>query len=194
LPSPGATAEAHPRWLSGLATAAAVAFGVGLIFTVHQRDAARQENDELRRQHDALEVRARAIDQEREALQRRLAWEASVRDLVAQPEARTTPLAGQGPAVGAKGRVVWNPTTREAVLVVSGLDPAPPGKAYEIWVIADGAPVPAGVFQVEPDGRAAFRLPAVEQTARAKTFIVTLEPVAGSPAPGGPAILLGPVS
>jgi anti-sigma-K factor RskA len=63
-----------------------------------------------------------------------------------------------------------------------------------MWVIADGAPVPAGVFQVEPDGRAAFRLPAVEQTARAKTFIVTLEPIAGSPAPGGPAILLGPVS
>src|SRR5207249_11112414 len=36
------TAETHPRWLSGLATVAAVGFGVGLIFTLHQRDNARR--------------------------------------------------------------------------------------------------------------------------------------------------------
>jgi len=194
LPPRSTTAETHPRWLSGVATAAAVAFGVGLIFTVHQRDNARREVEDLRRQQDAAEARVRAVNQERDALQRRLAWEASLRDLVAQPDARTVALAGQGPAAAARGRVVWNPSTREAVLVASGLDPAPPGRAYELWVMADGPPVPAGAILVEPDGRAAFRLPALEQTSRVKTFVVTLEPASGSPAPTGPAILSGPVS
>ena len=188
------TAESHPRWLAWLATGAAVAFGVGLMFTVHQRDAARSEVEQLRGAQVAAEERVRGVNQERDALLRRLAWEASLRDLVAQPEARTVAMAGQGPAAGAKGRVIWNPATREAVLVASGLDPAPPGRTYELWVMADGAPVPAGAVMVEPDGRAAFRLPALEQTSRVKTFVVTLEPVSGSPAPTGPAILSGPVS
>ncbi len=33
-----------------------------------------------------------------------------------------------------------------AQLAVSGLDPAPAGKVYEVWVIAAGKPVPAAVF------------------------------------------------
>jgi hypothetical protein len=193
LPASGVTAGTHPRWLSGLATAAAVGFGVGLIFTLHQRDNARREVEELRQRQDAAEARVRAVNQERDALQRRLAWEASLRDLVAQPEARTVALAGQGPAAGARGRAVWNPATREAVLVASGLDPAPPGRSYELWVMTDGAPTPAGAIVVGPDGRAAFRLPALEQTSRVKTFVVTLEPSSGSPVPTGPAILSGPV-
>jgi anti-sigma-K factor RskA len=187
-------AAMHPRWLSGLAMAAAVAFGLGLIVTLHQRDSARHEVEELRRREDAAASQVRALNQERDALQRRLAWEASLRDLVAQPDARTVALAGQGPAAGARGRVVWNPATREAVLMASGLDPAPSGRSYELWVMADGAPVPAGAIQVGPDGRAAFRLPALEQTSRVKTFVMTLEPASGSPAPTGPAILSGPVS
>jgi anti-sigma-K factor RskA len=150
--------------------------------------------EELRRQQDLSEARVRAINQEREALQRRLAWEASLRDLVAQADARTTVLVAQGAGGSAHGRVVWNPGTREAVLVASGLNPAPPGKTYEMWVIADETPVPAGLFQVEPDGRAAFRLPALEQTTRVKTFLVTVEPTSGSPVPTGPPILSGAVS
>ena len=106
------TAETHPRWLSGLATVAAVGFGVGLIFTLHQRDNARREVEDLRRQQDAAEARVRAVNQERDALQRRLAWEASLRDLVAQPDARTVALAGQGPAAAARGRIVWRWTSR----------------------------------------------------------------------------------
>jgi anti-sigma factor RsiW len=35
---------------------------------------------------------------------------------------------------------------RAAQLAVSGFDPAPKGKVYEAWVIADGKPVPAAVF------------------------------------------------
>jgi anti-sigma-K factor RskA len=68
------------------------------------------------------------------------------------------------------------------------------GKAYELWIIAKAAPVPAGVFQVDAQGRAVFRLPAGLDFAGVKTFAVTLEPEAGVPAPTGPMVLAGAVS
>jgi hypothetical protein len=55
---------------------------------------------------------------------------------------------------GAKGKVYVNPGLG-VVLIASNLPPAPAGKAYEMWVIPKGAkPVPAGLFQPQPDGSA----------------------------------------
>ena len=73
--------------------------------------------------------------------------------------------------------------------------PLEPGKAYEVWVIgASNRPVPAGVFQPAADGRALVHLPRVADTAEPRTFAVTIEPAAGSPAPTGPMVLAGAVS
>ena len=88
--------------------------------------------------------------------------------------------------------MIWNPDGREAVLLATGLPTPPAGKAYEAWVIAGGAPVPAGVFRADESGRAVHPLPRLEDTARAKTFAVTLEPEAGTAAPSGPMVLAGP--
>ena len=89
---------------------------------------------------------------------------------------------------------MWHAGRREAVLLASGLAAAPAGKAYELWIIAKAAPVPAGVFQVDAQGRAVFRLPEGLDFAGVKTFAVTLEPEAGVPAPTGPMVLAGAVS
>jgi anti-sigma-K factor RskA len=90
--------------------------------------------------------------------------------------------------------VVWNLQRRRAVLLASGLQPAPPGKRYEVWVIAGGAPVPSGLFQADARGSAVAELPWQEQTAAVRTFAVTLEPEAGTPAPTGPMVLAGNVA
>lgn len=45
----------------------------------------------------------------------------------------------------ARGSLIVTPS-REGTLVVRGLEPAPPGKTYEIWVIQNGQPLPAGTF------------------------------------------------
>ena len=111
-----------------------------------------------------------------------------------RPDTRLVSLGGLAAAPHARARVVFDPTTHEAVLLASGLGPAPQGKAYEVWVIGAGAPVPAGVFQADADGRAVFRLSDVAETARVRTFAVTVEPAAGVPAPTGPMVLAGSVS
>jgi anti-sigma factor RsiW len=75
------------------------------------------------------------LDDARSALER----ERVAAVVLADPAARTVALqAGDG-------RLVVDPDGR-AVLVLDGLNPAPKGKAYELWIVESGTPRPAGLF------------------------------------------------
>ena len=189
-----AVAPAPRSWLAPALAAALVAALAGLLLFRSERDAARRE---AAFEHAAA-VEAREIAQKAQAeaasLREALAVEVAFRELVIRPESRVVSLAGLAPAPEAHGRVVWHAARREAVLLASGLAPAPAGKAYELWIIAKAAPVPAGVFQVDAQGRAVFRLPPGLDLTGVRTFAVTLEPAAGVPAPTGPMVLAGAVS
>jgi anti-sigma-K factor RskA len=75
------------------------------------------------------------LDDTRAALER----EQRAAAVLADPAARTVELdAGTGKLVVADG---------EGVLVVDDLGAAPSGKTYQTWVIEEGAPVSAGVFE-----------------------------------------------
>jgi anti-sigma-K factor RskA len=186
-------AEAPNRsWLfPALATAAALIMGLGYVVVRRDRDVARRETLGARAGLEALSQELTKANVELSTLRQDLARERAVRELVAHPESRLARLAGLAAAPKATARIVWNPGSRRAILFVSGLEAAPAGKAYEVWVIAQAAPVAAGVFQVGPDGSAVFTLPIVDDTARVRTFAVTLEPAAGTTAPTGPMVLAG---
>jgi anti-sigma-K factor RskA len=189
-PAPAATG----RVWTWLATAAALFLAIGLLVVRAQRDQALREAAATLLRAETAEGRAREALAELEVTRVLLAREQGLRDLLGRPATRLVSLGGQAAAPRARARVVFDPSTREAFLLVSGLDRAPEGKAYQVWVIATGAPVPAGVFQVEAEGRAVFRLSDVAETSRARTFAVTLEPAAGVPAPTGPMVVAGSVS
>jgi anti-sigma-K factor RskA len=187
---PGSAAK-RPRafaWLGTLAAAAALVLALALALTRAQ----------LRREQAHAQALAGQADQARRELadlREALGEARSVRDLVMQPDSRLTLLAGLQPAPGARARVIWNASTREALLIASGLQPPPEGKAYEVWVIGESKPpTPAGVFRPAADGTALVHLPRVDETARPRTFAVTLEPAAGSASPTGPMVLAGAVS
>jgi anti-sigma-K factor RskA len=81
---------------------------------------------------------------------------------------------------GADGALVVTKSGR-AALVVSGLEKAPAGKTYEVWVIQK-APVPAGLMDGGPSG-SSVRL---ERPApKGATVAVTLERDGGVDAPTG---------
>ena len=63
-------------------------------------------------------------------------------DVLADPDARRIPLTG------AQGNLLVS-EAGTAALVVSGLERAPSGKDYEIWVIQDNRPRRAGLFEGE---------------------------------------------
>jgi anti-sigma-K factor RskA len=180
-----------PLWL---AAAACAVLAVSSVVFREQRDAARDQALATERRIEALEAELRAAEAVRASLEQRLAEAGRFRELVGHPESRLASLAGLPAAPQARARVVFNTGSREAVLLVAGLPPAPEGKAYEVWVIGRGAPAPAGVFHVDEQGAAVVRLPTVEETARVRTFAVTLEPAGGVRAPTGPMVLAGAVS
>ena len=124
------------------------------------------------------------------------AWNVSLRDQNGDlrdevSERRTAvEMQGSGLARNAGGEVLLIDENR-AVLVATELPPAPEGKVYEAWVIRDGVPEPAGLF--EPRGGDAAST--VEGSMDgAQTVAVTLEPEGGSPMPTSDPILRAPLA
>lgn len=111
--------------------------------------------------------------------------------LLADPQARLIQLAGLQPSPGATGRLLWNPVTRTGILFITGLPATSPDRAYELWAIAGAEPFPAGVFTVDPGGRAFLRLSPLPEGRTFDKFAITLEPAGGVPKPTGPMHLLG---
>ncbi len=180
------------RFLVALAACVLLALGLGA--AVVQRNLARRQAVEAQALVQMWRARADLSDAERTRLQAALHSEQRLRALLGQAEARVARLEGRPVAPRAHARVVWSPTSRQALLIADGLAQAPVGRTYQLWVIADAAPTPAGTFDVDGAGRALVATHDVEATARVRTFAVTLEPSGGRPLPSGPMVLAGNVS
>ena len=84
---------------------------------------------------------------------------------------------------GPKGKVFVNPAAG-VVLIAANLPPAPAGKAYEMWIIPKGRnPLPAGMFQSQPDGTATHLFTGAVDMAALAAVAVTLEDAAGAAQP-----------
>jgi anti-sigma-K factor RskA len=104
--------------------------------------------------------------------------------LLADPGARTVALRS------GSGRLVVGPDGR-ALLLLPGLEPAPAGKTYEVWIVASGSPRPAGLF----DGRDAIDVVTLEGRVEPGAVVaVTVEAAGGVPAPtSDPVVASAPV-
>jgi anti-sigma-K factor RskA len=111
------------------------------------------------------------------------------RKLLTAPEANMAMLSGTENATGARARLAYDKTTGRAMLVADGLPPAPEGKAYQLWFIADGKPMPGGVFNTDAAGHGEMRDQIPPAGRAAAVFAVTLERAGGVPAPEGKAYL-----
>ncbi len=109
------------------------------------------------------------LDDTRAALER----ERASAEVLVDPAARTVSLqAGEG-------QLVVNPRG-QAVLVLHGLDPAPAGKTYEVWIVEGKTPVRAGLFP----GRDGADVVGVDGTVGTGNVVaVTIEPAGGVDAP-----------
>lgn len=105
-------------------------------------------------------------------------------------ERRAVDLEGSGLASGTDGEVLLT-DEGQAVLVAKGLPPAPEGEVYEAWLVRDGVPEPAGLFEPRNGAAAA----AVEGSLEGvQAVAVTLEPEGGSPMPTSDVILQAPLA
>jgi len=91
-------------------------------------------------------------------------------ELVAAPDAQIVDLTA--PA-GTTARFVWSAERGEGLLVTEGLQAAPDGHAYALWVIDAEAPALVGVLQPDERGRATHAVG--ERLGPATAIAVTLE-------------------
>jgi len=136
-----------------------------------------QTVSDLRRKLDEQEktltlVKAQAAEQERTLA------------LLGDPETRLVSLAGLAPRPQAQGRIIWN-ARAGGLLVAADLPPPPAGKVYELWAIAGGKPLPAGLFTVDAEGKASLAVAPLAGVATVDVFAVTLEPAGGVQSPTG---------
>ena len=95
---------------------------------------------------------------------------------------------------GGGGRVHVDAETGEGAVVLAGVEPLPPDKVYELWVLrGDNPPEPAGLLAGA--GRAVYvtQLAKLDRPGDVKAFAVSIEPAGGSKSPTGPIVLVGPV-
>jgi hypothetical protein len=95
--------------------------------------------------------------------------------LISQPGARSLPVSGSKGAMV----LVVAPDGR-AVLIISGLDKAPPGKEYQAWIVTGKTPKSAALFK---GGSARLVIPLGRRVPKGSIFAVTLERAGGVPAP-----------
>lgn len=147
-------------------------------------------NSALTREVAKLYDRLRDAQTETTGVRTQLASARDLNEILASPDARVTQLAGKGEGARARAMLAYERTTGRAVILTSGLPPAPAGKAYQLWLIADNKKMPGGTFKTDPEGHARMsdRLPAGEAN---PTFAVTLEREGGVSAPEGEIYLIG---
>ena len=90
-------------------------------------------------------------------------------------------------------QLFWNRQRNQAIVHGFRLKPVPSGKAYQLWFIKDGAPVPSVTFKPEPDGHAEVEHVAVPEGGALSAAAVTVEPEAGSAQPTSPIVMVGPL-
>jgi anti-sigma-K factor RskA len=176
-----------PAWLAVAAAVVAVVMGVAAWQF-------RQEAQVLRSDVQAAAARAAALEQQVQQLRADAATASRTGAILSAQDLARIELAGQEPAPAAAGRVFWSPTFG-LVFAATNLPALPPGRVYQLWIVAD-KPISAGIAR--PTGDGGFNVVAgatgatgAAGAAVAKAFALTIEPEGGRPAPTGAMFLLG---
>lgn len=169
------------------AIAASVAFVALIISLVLLWNRYNTMRHEMARLSDRLNQSQEELALEQDTLAR----ERAVKDLFSAPDAHVANLAGTEMAQNARAKFIFDRKTGRAMLMADGLPPAPEGKAYQLWFIADGKPpMPGRVFTPDAKGHTEMHDEVPAEARNANTFAVTLEPQSGTTIPTGPKYLL----
>ena len=114
----------------------------------------------------------------------------AVVNLLRDPSTRDLPLYGAGPTPAAKGRFLWNPSG-EGHIFASNLPPAPAGKMYAVWTIAQQSPPRyVGTIITDASGQGGLHINTTRDELPVQTFAITLEREGTTAAPAGPIVLV----
>ncbi len=168
-----AAVRPHPGWLAAavLAVAAAGAVVWALILQGRLDD----QREQIRAQNQELQAQQALIDRIRTQ---------------ANASAYTLVPTAEGPAE-ATGRLLFSPQDRSGALLVRGLTPLPPDRAYQIWYVSGEGPQPGPTFKVDERGEGV--LPITVDVQPFDQVALTAEPASGSQTPTSAIVLAGEI-
>jgi anti-sigma-K factor RskA len=179
LAPPGAAGRA-PSLVLRIALAAsllaAVGLGAGML--------------SLRGRVSALETELSARTRTLAETERRLIEREATLNSILEPGVQLFQLTSSGdpnPAI----QLFWDRQRNRAILQGWKLKPLPEGRAYQLWFIKDGKPVPSVTFKPGPTGHASAERIPVPGGGSLSAAAVTVEPESGSPQPTSPIVLVG---
>jgi len=137
----------------------------------------------------AVSMYALGLSSRLQAIEAELDNERDLATFLTSPDTATIVLAGTDQAPKARLKLAYDRRTGRALLF--GYDmPAPPeGKAYQLWFIAGGKPLPGRVFSPDTTGHGSWKDEVPPDGRDASVFAITLEPASGVVAPTGPMLL-----
>lgn len=131
----------------------------------------------------ATQELARLSEQVRDA-QQQLSRQREAIEIMAAPGTRMSELAGTSMMPDAHAMLAYDKSGR-AILMAKGLPPPPAGKAYQLWFITGGRPMPGKVFTTDASGAATMNDQVPVEARDTAVFAITLEPENGVRLPTG---------
>ncbi|MFN0048585.1 MAG: anti-sigma factor domain-containing protein [Cytophagales bacterium] len=98
---------------------------------------------------------------------------------------KTTHLEGLDLAKEASAMIYWNSESKDLFVSIDNLPKLPAGKQYQLWAMADGKPVNAGLLALEFQNNSLIKM---NDVANAQAFAISLEKIGGSATPDMKAI------
>lgn len=113
---------------------------------------------------------------------------------VSVAETQIVRLSGTKKAPQAHAQLVFDKIAGEMTVSVSELPPPAAGKAYQLWFIVKGHPIPGSVFVTGQQGQAMIHGQIPVRARGASAFAVTLEESNGANKPSGDKYLIGAIT
>jgi len=181
--------KVHARWAIGnwLAYAACVAVATAAVLYAMNL---RARVDSLEARLEVTQLRLAASDRALIEMKQAGFETQSAMAVLAAADLTRVDLQGAPAAPQAVGRALWSRQSG-MVFAATNLPPLPAGKIYQVWLVAGGPPISAGLVEPDEVGRGVgiFRTP-VDVTGPV-TVAMTIEPAGGVPAPTGAFYLTG---
>jgi anti-sigma-K factor RskA len=138
----------------------------------------------------ALETELSARSQALAETERQLTEREATLNSILEPGVQLFQLTASGdPTPGIQ--LFWDRQRNRAILHGFKLKPVPQGRAYQLWFIKDGKPVPSVTFKPGSSGDAKAEQIPVPTDGPLSAAAVTVEPESGSPQPTSPIVLVG---
>jgi hypothetical protein len=167
------------NWFAIAAALAVIATGVQLFRVTSERN-------RMRAQISAPDTTTRQKD----SLARVLSQRDSMIAAMTGPDVKVVALGNQG-GRQPLGRMMWNQSSNDWIMVMYNLRPPKAGMTYQVWLVTDSEKISAGTFKPDAQGKTMMHARYTMARNALRAVAITEEPEGGMPAPTGPMVVAG---